>query len=106
MLQALQTGAGQGAGAGVPQIDGLTPTLDTLPRRLSDFPTLGDALDYAARGTRGLNFFDARANLVRSYSYAELRKDAQNHALRLIASSSGTVAVRPSSSRIRVVSGT
>ena len=31
-----------------------------LPRRLADFATLGDALDYAAQGVRGLNFHDAR----------------------------------------------
>jgi fatty-acyl-CoA synthase len=35
---------------------GLTPTpsSDTLERRFSDFETLGDALDYAAQGQRGL----------------------------------------------------
>ena len=31
---------------------GATPTLDTLPRRLADFGTLGEALDYAATGWR------------------------------------------------------
>lgn len=35
-----------------------TPSDDSLPRRYSDFATLGEALDYAARGTRGLNFHD------------------------------------------------
>ncbi|KQT33782.1 acyl-CoA synthetase [Sphingomonas sp. Leaf412] len=53
-----------------------TPTADTLPRRFSDFATLGEALDYAAKGNRGLNFHDARATLVRGYSFAELRDDA------------------------------
>lgn len=62
-----------------------TPTDDTLPRRFADFATLGDALDYAARGLRGLNFHDARANLVRAYSFAELRRDALDQAYRLIA---------------------
>ena len=52
---------------------------------MSDFETLGDALDYAAQGQRGLNFFDARANLVRAYSYAELRQDALSNAHRMIA---------------------
>jgi len=42
-----------------------TPTDDDLPRRFADFATLGDALDYAARGVRGLNFHDARGSLVR-----------------------------------------
>jgi fatty-acyl-CoA synthase len=55
---------------------GATPTLDTLPRRLADFGTIGEALDYAAAGTRGLNFHDARGTLTHTYTYAELREDA------------------------------
>ena len=62
-----------------------TPTTDALPRRFSDFGTLGEALDYAARGERGLNFHDARATLVRVYPYAQLRDDARAAAHRLIA---------------------
>jgi len=62
-----------------------TPTLDDLPRRFADFATLGDALDYAASGTRGLNFHDARGTLVRPYPFAELRSDALDSAYRLIA---------------------
>ncbi|HWL47147.1 MAG TPA: fatty acyl-AMP ligase [Sphingomonadaceae bacterium] len=63
-----------------------TPTGDALPRRRSDFTTLGQALDYAAQGVRGLNFHDARGRLVRAYPYAELRADALATAYRLIAS--------------------
>lgn len=63
-----------------------TPTLDPHPRRIADFATLGDALDYAAQGRRGLNFFDARASLVRAYPFAELQHDACADAARLIAS--------------------
>ncbi|WP_375272105.1 fatty acyl-AMP ligase [Sphingomonas sp.] len=62
-----------------------TPTTDALPRRFSDFGTLGEALDYAASGERGLNFHDARATLVRVYPYAQLRDDARAAAHRLIA---------------------
>ncbi len=62
-----------------------TPTEDALPRRCADFATLGDALDYAAKGARGLNFHDPRGNLVRAYSFAELRRDALESAYRLIA---------------------
>ncbi len=62
-----------------------TPTGDDLPRRLSDFATLGEALDYAAEGKRGLNFHDPRGNLARPYPYAELRADAIACAHRLIA---------------------
>jgi fatty-acyl-CoA synthase len=64
---------------------GATPTLDSQPRRLADFATLGEALDYAAEGVRGLNFHDARGSLVRAYPYSELREDALAHALRFIA---------------------
>ncbi|HEX7711322.1 MAG TPA: fatty acyl-AMP ligase [Sphingomonadaceae bacterium] len=62
-----------------------TPNRCALPRRFSDFSTLGEALDYAARGVRGLNFHDPRGNLVRAYPYAELREDALAMARRLIA---------------------
>jgi fatty-acyl-CoA synthase len=62
-----------------------TATLDSLPRRFSDFSTLGEALDYAAKGARGLNFHDPRGNLARPYLYAELRADAHAAAYRLIA---------------------
>ena len=64
---------------------GATPTIDTLPRRLADFETLGEALDYAATGKRGLNFHDARGTLTRAYSYSELREDALAKARRFIA---------------------
>ena len=62
-----------------------TPTDDALPRRYSDFATLGEALDYAAQGSRGLNFHDARGRLARPYPFAEMRGDAQAMAQRLIA---------------------
>ena len=62
-----------------------TPTEDALPRRFADFATLGDALDYAASGSRGLNFHDARGTLTRPYPFGEMREDALAHARRLIA---------------------
>ena len=55
---------------------GATPTLDSHPRRLADFATIGDALDYAAQGARGMNFHDPRGTLERAYPYSELREDA------------------------------
>ncbi|MGE7205702.1 fatty acyl-AMP ligase, partial [Sphingomonas sp. NPDC019816] len=63
-----------------------TPTEDALPRRFADFATLGEALDYAASGSRGLNFHDARGTLTRPYPFRELREDALACARRLIAS--------------------
>ena len=63
---------------------GATPTLDSFPRRIADFVTLGEALDYAAQGRRGLNFHDARGALQRAYPYAELRQDALDNARRFL----------------------
>ena len=62
-----------------------TPTADRLPRRFADFATLGEALDHAAEGVRGLNFHDARATLTRAYAFAELRADALVAARRFVA---------------------
>ena len=64
---------------------GATPTIDTLPRRLADFATLGEALDYAATGRRGLNFHDARGTLTRAYPFSELREDSLALARRFVA---------------------
>ena len=64
---------------------GATPTLDSLPRRTADFATLGEALDYAARGRRGMNFHDARGQLTRPYPYSDLREDSLANAQRFIA---------------------
>src|SRR5688500_6231756 len=63
---------------------GATPTTDSQKRRIADFATLGEALDYAALGRRGLNFHDARGTLERTYVYSELRTDALANARRFI----------------------
>ncbi len=62
-----------------------TPTIDRLARRFSDFGTLGEALDYAADGVRGINFHDPRGSLTRAYPYSELRDEALDMARRLVA---------------------
>ena len=62
-----------------------TPNDCALPRRLADFRTFGEALDYAAQGVRGLNFHDPRGQLARAYPFRELRDDARAMAHRLIA---------------------
>src|SRR5689334_22895255 len=64
---------------------GATPTIDKLPRRLADFTTVSEALDYAAQGKRGLNFHDARGALTLAYPYSQLREDGIANAQRLIA---------------------
>ncbi|MXO65267.1 fatty acyl-AMP ligase [Altericroceibacterium endophyticum] len=61
-----------------------TPNRCDLPRRFSDFSTFGEALDYAAQGTKGFNFHDPRGKLVRPYPFTELRDDARAMAGRLI----------------------
>ena len=61
-----------------------TPNRCALPRRFSDFATFGEALDYAAQGSRGLNFHDPRGRLVRAYPFSELREDALAMARRLV----------------------
>ncbi len=65
--------------------EGATPTTDVQRRRIADFATLAEALDYAACGRRGLNFHDARGTLERTYLYSELREDALANARRFIA---------------------
>jgi fatty-acyl-CoA synthase len=62
-----------------------TPTHDDHPRRMSDFQTLTEALEYGALGQRGLNFYDPRGSLVRAYSFRQLRDDALAAAYRLVA---------------------
>jgi fatty-acyl-CoA synthase len=79
---------------------GTTPTVDTLPRRLAGFDTIGEALDYAATGRRGLNFHDARGTLERNYPFSELREDALVNARRFAA-----LGVRPGQ-RIALVAET
>jgi fatty-acyl-CoA synthase len=64
---------------------GATPTVDEQARRLADFGTIGEALDYAAKGKRGLNFHDARGSLTRAYPYSELRAEALVAARRFMA---------------------
>jgi len=69
----------------------LTPTPNDcdLPRRRSDFATFTDAIDYAARSEKGLNFHDMRGTLVRVYPYAQMREDALRVARQLTAAGIG-----------------
>ncbi|MDP1838467.1 MAG: AMP-binding protein, partial [Reyranella sp.] len=62
-----------------------TPTHNSsLPFRRGGFASLCEALDYAARGETGLNFFEARGRLTGSLPYRDLQKQAQTFARRLI----------------------
>jgi fatty-acyl-CoA synthase len=62
-----------------------TPSAPGRPRRLADFPTLAAALDYAAQGDAGINFYSGRGKLVEALSYRELRQQALDYARRLAA---------------------
>ncbi|MCA1661978.1 MAG: fatty acyl-AMP ligase [Novosphingobium sp.] len=62
-----------------------TPNDCPLPRRYADFATFGEALEYAARSEKGLNFHDPRGRLIRVYPFAELLEDALMAAWRLAA---------------------
>ena len=65
----------------------LTPTPNDcdLPRVRAQFATFNDAIDYAARSRKGLNFHDMRGELAHVYPYAQMREDALVMARRLIA---------------------
>ncbi len=61
-----------------------TPTNNSQAQRLADFDTLTEALEYAAGGTTGYNFYDAKGNLRSVLSYRELREKARVSARRLL----------------------
>jgi len=60
-----------------------TQTTNNLPLRAGNFSTLPEALDYAAQGQTGYNFYDGRGKLSAVLSYAKLRDEAQALARRL-----------------------
>ena len=53
-----------------------TPTENRLALRPADFSTLTEALDYAAQGETGLNFYTGADKLCAVLPYAELRERA------------------------------
>ncbi|MFV1973996.1 MAG: AMP-binding protein, partial [Thiohalobacterales bacterium] len=61
-----------------------TPTLHDLPFRAADFASLSAALDYAARGNTGANFYTGRGKLYATLPYSQLREDARTLARKLI----------------------
>ncbi len=54
-----------------------TPSDNKLPLRAADFATLAEALDYAAEGDTGCNFYTGKGELYAVLPYAELREQAQ-----------------------------
>ncbi|MBW2440363.1 MAG: fatty acyl-AMP ligase [Deltaproteobacteria bacterium] len=61
-----------------------TPAANNLPLKIADFATLAEALDYAALGETGYNFYNGSAKLYAKLSYKELRAEARALARRLI----------------------
>lgn len=61
----------------------ITPTLNTLTQRLAGFDTLTSALEYAAKGITGYNFYDAKGSLRSVLPYSVLRENARVLAKRL-----------------------
>lgn len=53
-----------------------TPTEHRLKLRIADFSTLAEALDYAADGDTGCNFYSGKGELLAVVPYAQLREDA------------------------------
>ena len=61
-----------------------TPTHHDLPFRAGDFATLTEALDYAAQGDTGSNFYTGRGAIYASITYRDLRVDAIDLANKLL----------------------
>ncbi|MGB0636227.1 MAG: fatty acyl-AMP ligase [Gammaproteobacteria bacterium] len=55
----------------------VTPLNSALPLRNASFNTLTEALEYAAQGDTGYNFYDGRGDLSSVLSYKELRVEAK-----------------------------
>ena len=60
------------------------PTEAGLPRRLGDFATLAEALDYAAEGETGLNFHNGKGEISVALLYRACATDALALARRLL----------------------
>jgi fatty-acyl-CoA synthase len=60
-----------------------TPTINNLPLRAGDFSTLPEALNYAAQGQTGFNFYDGRGKLSAVLPFSKLHDEAQALAQRL-----------------------
>jgi fatty-acyl-CoA synthase len=61
-----------------------TPVNTKLPIKSDGFANLADALDYAANGDSGFNFYDHRGQLESVLSYRELRDEARALGRRLL----------------------
>jgi len=61
-----------------------TPANTGLPVKIASYTNLVDALEYAAQGVTGFNFYDGRGHLSSVLTYADLRDEAKVIARRLL----------------------
>ncbi|MDH4021079.1 MAG: fatty acyl-AMP ligase [Xanthomonadales bacterium] len=61
-----------------------TPANTNLPVKIAPYTNLVDALEYAAQGDTGFNFYDGRGHLSVVLPYSELRDEARIIARRLL----------------------
>jgi fatty-acyl-CoA synthase len=61
-----------------------TPTAPDRAFRPADFATITEALDFAAEGPTGVNFYSQRGDLALALPYRQLREDAVGMARRLL----------------------
>ncbi len=62
----------------------ITQTENNIPLRCGNFQTLGEALDYAAKGVTGLNFYSGKGELLSTVSYHQLCNKAKTLARKLM----------------------
>ncbi|MCH7563941.1 MAG: fatty acyl-AMP ligase [Gemmatimonadetes bacterium] len=60
------------------------PSNHDLPHRLADFATLSEALDYAATGATGFDYYDSKGRLKEAMPYSELQRRARSLARKLL----------------------
>ncbi len=60
-----------------------TPTKNSLPLKTSGYSSLIDALNYAAQGSTGCNFYNGRGELADVLTYSELQSQAMTLGKRL-----------------------
>ncbi len=84
-MQTSATLTSAAAPTAAPQLHPTPSVSPGVPQRNADFATLIEALEYAARGVAGFNFYNSRGVLTEVLSYRDLRDRAVSTAGRLVA---------------------
>lgn len=61
-----------------------TPRDNSIPLRRGDFSSLPEALDYAAEGRTGFNFYSGKGSLAITLPYSQMRDSARSLARKLV----------------------